>query len=120
MLYRNPALTVVFCCFCLPQIRKPELQKKEQPRRVLNPAEVMHNRIKEMHRKALEQAEKQAVQEQEVVSSKAMVKLLVTCQLSHQVQPVWVCIWFPHRAVLMIFTKVIQLFSPGEGMKVVS
>ena len=52
----------------------------------------MHNRIKEMHRKALEQAEKQAVQEQEVVSSKAMVKLLVTCQLSHQMQLVRVCI----------------------------
>ena len=93
IIYRNPALTVVFCCFCLPQIRKPELQKKEQPRRVLNPAEVMHNRIKVMQRKALEQAEKQAVQEQEVVSSKAMVlKLLVTCQLSHQVLPVRVCI----------------------------
>ena len=74
LLYKNPALTVVFCCFCLPQIRKLELQKKKRPRRVLNPAEVMHNRITEMRRKALEQAEKQAVQEQEVVSLKAMVK----------------------------------------------
>lgn len=43
--------------------------KKDRPRQHLSPAQVMHNRIMEMQRRALEMAAKQAVQEQKVVKS---------------------------------------------------
>ncbi|KAK7489485.1 hypothetical protein BaRGS_00019284 [Batillaria attramentaria] len=52
---------------------RAEQIKKERPRQHLSPAQVMHNRIMEMQRRALERATKQAVQEQEVGNLKRPV-----------------------------------------------
>nr|KAG5701566.1 hypothetical protein BaRGS_024816 [Batillaria attramentaria] len=52
---------------------RAEQIKKERPRQHLSPAQVMHNRIMEMQRRALERATKQAVQEQEVSNLKRPV-----------------------------------------------
>ncbi|XP_070195418.1 RNA exonuclease 1 homolog [Littorina saxatilis] len=54
------------------QTRKSGLAKKERPRSILSPTEVMHNRIMEMQRRALERAAREAVQEQVVSSTSGL------------------------------------------------
>jgi hypothetical protein len=51
------------------QSRNGDEVKREKPRHMLSATEVMHNRIMEMQRRALERAARQAVQEQEVVGA---------------------------------------------------